>query len=113
MLQKNISRWLGLQRKHTAANCFLNSPGRENDGELGLAVKKDEFLFRTERGQLGGLPFQSILSGKTFKTKGKQPFLTSWKGAMLTLATEASVDSLARLKALSKLTLLNGRVISP
>lgn len=88
-------------RKHQSANCSL-FPGKWNDGELDLAVKKDEFLLCTKRGQLGGLPFQSILSGKRFKTKGKQPFLTSWTGAKLTLATRASVDrSLARLTALS------------
>lgn len=105
---KNISRWLSL---HIFFFFFLNTqnsqivlyfPGRENDGELYPAVKKDEFLLCTKRGQLGGLPFQSILSGKRFKTKGKQPFLTSWTGAKLTLATQASVDrSLARLTALS------------
>lgn len=87
-------------RKHKSANSSL-FPGKWNDGELDLAVKEDEFLC-TKRGQLGGLPFQSILSGKRFKTKGKQPFLTSWTGAKLTLATQASVDrSLARLMALS------------
>lgn len=87
-------------RKHKSANSSL-FPGKWNDGELDLAVKKDEFLC-TKRGQLGGLPFQSILSGKRFKTKGKQPFLTSWTGAKLTLATQASVDrSLGRLMALS------------
>lgn len=85
--------------KHEPADSSF-FPGEWNDGELDLAVKKDEFLC-TERGQLGGLPFQSILSGKRFKTKGKQPFLTSWTGAKLTLATQASLDrSLARLMAL-------------
>lgn len=85
-------------RKH---KFVLHFPGKWNDGKLDLAVKKDEFLC-TKRGQLGGLPFQSILSGKRFKTKGKQPFLTSWTGAKLALAARASVDrSLARLTARS------------
>lgn len=97
---KNICRWLSLYvLENTNPQNSSIFPGKWNDGELDLAVKKDEFLC-TKRGQLGGLPFQSILSGKRFKTKGKQPFLTSWTGAKLTLATQASVDrSLARLMA--------------